>query len=108
MRLCPCCPASTGRSFPLPFSGHDPATPWREARRRGRRTVVSGQPAAEAVEPWKQHALVDVGLVEVVPDLPLEPCRNPNLAAQLWMACEALVEAPRGAPHQGANAHLLQ
>ena len=69
--------AAGPRRCPLTAAGCDRVRP-----RARRRHVVAGEPAAQAVQAGKEHALVDVGLVQLVADLPLQPGRHDDTAAE--------------------------
>ena len=53
-----------------------------------RRCVVACEPATQAVEAWEQHAFVDIRLIELVANLPLERCRNDDAATKIGMLRE--------------------
>jgi hypothetical protein len=55
--------------------------------------IVSCQPAAQPVEVGKQDPLVDVRLIELVSNLPLERCGYAHPPAQLRVPNEPLIHA---------------
>src|SRR5205085_3563658 len=56
------------------------------------RCVVARDPARQAVEAGKEHALVDPGLVELVADLPLQLGWDHEPARKVFVLSEPLVE----------------
>src|SRR5829696_4292344 len=85
-------------SLPLPLRSLLRPRLFGSARRRH---VIPRQPAAETIEAGEQHALVDVGLIEVVPYFPLELRRDADLATEPGMLLEPFVEVRGRARHQG-------
>jgi hypothetical protein len=71
------------------------------------RQIVARQPAAQAVEARKQDTLVDVRLIEFVPDLPLERRRHDNPPAQLRMLPEPVAHSRSRTGHQREEGELI-
>src|SRR5687767_309021 len=71
------------------------------------RRVVSPQPAAQAIETGKENALGDVGLVELVADLPLRLGRNDQLPGKVRPFMEPSVELCARIRHQGEKGELV-
>ncbi len=65
--------------------------------RRASRTVVASQPQARAVQPWKQDALVDIGLVQFVANFLLELCGDHDSLKHFLMLVEPAADAQIGA-----------
>src|SRR4051794_26033652 len=68
------------------------------AVRRG--CVVAREPSAQAIEAGKQHPLVDVRLIQLVADLPLERRRDDHTATQIGVLRQPIIESRRRTRHQ--------
>src|SRR5262245_19709229 len=72
------------------------------------RQIVACQPAAQAVEVRKQDALVDIRLIEFVPDLPLQRRGHDNPPAQLRMLPEPVAHSRGWTGHQRKELELVE
>src|SRR5437773_1442475 len=70
--------------------------------------VIALEPAAQAVEPWKKGAFVDVGLIELVAHFPLQLSRDDHAAVQVRMVLEPRIEPRRRIGHEGKQRELVE
>src|SRR6188508_3448272 len=72
------------------------------------RRVVAREPPAQAVQPWEEHSFVDVCLIELVANLPLERCGDDDAPTEVRVLREPVVETRRRARHEGEKRELVQ
>ena len=73
-----------------------------------RRQIVARQPAAQAVEIGKQNTFVDVGLIELVADLPLEMRRDDDAPTELGSLPQPAIHVGGRARHQRKQRELVE
>src|SRR5437763_14474726 len=71
------------------------------------RPVIAREPAAEPVEPWEQHALVDIQLIQLVANLPFQPCRYDDSPCKGRSAGGDSVEPRGGSGHEREERELI-
>src|SRR5689334_3083630 len=76
-------------------------------RLRGARQVIAGEPAAEAVEAGIENALGDVGVVELVANLPFEGGGDADATDGVRVGVEPDVHARTRVREQGAEGVLV-
>src|SRR6516162_55647 len=76
--------------------------------RRGRRHVIACEPAAQTVESRKEDTLVDVRLIELVPDFPLQFGGNHHAAAERRVLPQPVVHRGRRAGHEREQRELVE
>src|SRR4051812_21352717 len=73
----------------------------------GAGSVLSLEPAAESVQAGEEDALGDIGLVELVADLPLQLAGNDDPPGQTGVVAQPGVQGGGGAGHHGEEGELV-
>ena len=70
-------------------------------------SVIARQPLTESVQPWEQHPLGDIGLIEMVSNHPFQLGRNDHFAIEARMRLKPVAETCSRVRHGRENRRLV-